>query len=294
MITFGKKVDRKKITSVDNLYTQWRYTNPIDRSILLPKKDLKEYVKELKIDNGICKIHNHCIQFWMTDRKISSTEKNSWRYDYANGAFKTDFYLIQKGQITHYKSLCEICKDRLKGVVGECKDPNKFSYKSIGGREVCYYDLNIPETAMDLSSYSNISNGLLCKDNPFRQYVQIEDMIFDLKNIKYNLVRFKDRYKCGKLKIQKKEKYCSKCIFSCDDKLIHTTNVRNKCCLTYAQALKNGFFKDIKIQNSTSIYNGEILIKTNSKSNHYERLMGWNSKGIVLQENKYNNYGKDE
>lgn len=288
MITYGKKVDRKKITSADKLYTLWRYTDPTGRSILLPRsKELKDYVAELKIDNGICKIHTNCIQFWLADRKIPIPANNSWRHNYESGAFKTDFYLIQKGKITHYKSLCEICKDRLKGLVGECKDTDTSSYRH--NLEVCYYDLNIPETTMDLSNYKAISNGLLCKDNPFRQYVQMEDISFDLKNIKHNLERFRDRYKCGKLKKLKKEKYCSKCIFSCDDKLIRTTNVKNKCCLTYDQALKNGFFKDIKIYNTTSIYNNGVYIK---QGKGHEKLTGWN-RHIVLQENKYNNYGKE-
>ena len=289
MITYGSNINKKKITTSDNLYTLYQSTG-LEASILLPSKPIEDYVEELKIDNAIGRAEKNCIRLWIADRKQNPKDPNgrNYRYNYSNGDFRKDFFVVKNKEVTFYKSLCDLCKDRVKGIVGECKDKDS-SHSYYNNSEQCFYDINLEPMTMDLSKYYKISNGLLSKENPFKQYVSLEDMDFDLSVIKKNLERFRDRYKCGKLKKSKLNKYCTKCIFACDTRLIKTTNVRNKCCLTYDRALKNGFFKDIKIHNTTSIYNGEVYIKSGKQ---YNRLHRWDS-DIILHENKYNDFGKE-
>ena len=139
------------------------------------------------------------------------------------------------------------------------------------------------ETDIDLSKMRMVSNGMLSTDNPFTVNQSLDNMKFRREVIKVNAEKFIGRSNCGKNKKKKMANHCPKCIFQCDSKLITTDNVDNKCCLTYEQALKNGFFKDLKFLNSTSIYNGEVLLRD---GNDYSRLFSWGKK-IALNENKY-------
>lgn len=94
---------------------------------------------------------------------------------------------------------------------------------------------------------------------------------------------WKNRANTTKLKRKKVKNWCPKCIFSCESKLITMDNVNNKCCLTYEQALKNGFYKDLRWDLTTSLYRTSIDAKGKNVQYH-----------IARQETKYNDYGKTQ
>jgi hypothetical protein len=290
MVTYGVRVNRKKLdkeTSVADMYSVW--TGHRERSILVPNKGIQHYIDKTGLDNAFVRETDNFLQIWIEPRKLEAVKSPSYggNSNYCNGIFRKDFYYVSNGKVESFKTLCDFCKDKVKGIVEECKEKNSWndSYQ-----ESCYYSLSVPETTMDLSKMRHIGNGLITKESPFCFNHSLESLVFKIDTIKQNLQQFRDRYQCGKLKKTKLVKYCSKCIFQCENRMIKTSNVRNKCCLTYKQAVKNGFFKDIKIVHGTSIYRNGIMIKNGT---HYDALQRWNS-SIIGKENKYNNFGKED
>jgi hypothetical protein len=271
MIRYGKRLNKKKIPGTDMMYTIHGKDN--FKCIALSKdKTIEERVKDLHIDNAIIKKDVNCLRIWIGPRAKVGDVRRYWRRTPEN--FEDDIYVVQQGKVEHLSKLCYICKDKMKGIVDECTTINQYSSQK---ESACEYKLTVPDTTIDLSQMREVSNGMLNTNSPFRNDVTLEEISFTRKTIDTNIALYKGRAMCGVNKKKKVKNHCPKCIFQCDWKLINTKNVNNKCCLTYEDALKNGFFKDLKFNNSTSIYNGEVMF-------------GW-GRQIALNENKYNKQG---
>jgi hypothetical protein len=169
--------------------------------------------------------------------------------------------------------------DKLKGIVDECSTTNTWNKQR---EKACVYNLLLPETDMDLSKMRLISNGMLSTKNPFSKYQGLDRMKFSRAVIETNAEKFIGRSNCSKNKKKKMTNHCSRCIFQCDSKLINTDNVENKCCLTYDQALKSGFFKDLSIKNTTSIYETGVYVD--------DCKIGGYGDNVTLHENKYTKF----
>ncbi len=146
----------------------------------------------------------------------------------------------------------------------------------------CVFDLGLPETSVDLTGMKEVSNGLLNTHSAFRNDSCLSEISFSWPVINRNIEAYTARANCTKNKPKKMDKHCSRCIFECSSKLINSNNVGNKCCLTYDQAIKSGFFKDMKIKVTTSIYENGVIVGES-------KIGGYGDK-ITLNENKYTRF----
>lgn len=275
MIQYGKRLNKKKMCTLDKMYTiQGKGEN---QNILLAYagKTLEDRVKELKIDNAIIRKETNCLRIWISPRK-RDTGMRGYYYRQNAGDWDKGFISVINGEIKSHTKLCYLCKDKMKGIVDECTTQNTWNKQM---EKQCVYDIVVPETTMDLSNMKEVSNGLLNNHSAFRANSSLEEISFSWEVINKNVEVFKSRANCSKKKPEKIKNHCSRCIFECSSKLINSGNVDNKCCLTYEQALKSGFFKDMRLKVTTSIYENGVFVDDC-------KIGGWGDK-ITLHENKY-------
>lgn len=280
MITWGKRLNKKKMPTLDMMYTiQGRGEE--DQNILLAHagKTLEDRVKELKIDNAIIRKEANCLRIWISPRKRIKN-KHSYYHHQNAGDWDKNVWIVRGGKLEYFSKLCYMCKDKMKGIVDECKEPNSYNPNNM--ERSCIYDLTIPDTSIDLSSMREVSNGMLNSHSAFRNDCALSEINFSWPTINKNKEAYAARANCSKNKPEKMKKHCSRCIFECSSKLINSNNVGTKCCLTYDQALKSGFFKNMKVKVTTSIYENGVFVDDC-------KLGGWGDK-ITLHNNKYVRY----
>lgn len=269
MIIPGKKWNRKDILEMKQYYAQSK-KGDYDGILLSPDWTMEEMIKELHINNAIVKQESNA---WLifTPR----VKANNYYGSSLEEKLKM-VYVVKDGNIEKTQSLCHYCKDRLKGVVDVCYYEDSYGHKY----KRCNFVLTLPETDIDLSKLKLISNGMLHKHNAFAVYSSLNEVSFNKSVIQRNKEAFKRRGQVSRKTTEKVEKYCGKCIFQCETQLMNSGNVDNKCCITYSQALKRGFFKQMKIHHGTSIYRDGVYFGD-------EKVNRWGNR-IPLTENKWN------
>ena len=298
MITYGKELKSKKKFSLSDLYSQKECGEY--KLILLPKTEtltLEYYIRECNLNNAIVKEQDTFYTI-IVGRLNNKSDGFSFPIDY-----NSKMLIIKNKEISKLNRICSLCKHKLKGIMGECKEKNR--YGNIISK--CCYDFqSLPETTIDLSNKYFIKINNLNLDSPFfvrmneyyynrcdnKEYL-IDRTKFTMEQININKGKYRLKCKTGKLKKEKIKNFCSKCVFSCESRLINTSNVNKKCCLPYEQAVKSGFFKDLTLLNSTSIYRQGGYLKNKCLPEKVARF-SQRSTSIALTENKYNTGVSDE
>jgi len=300
MFTYGKELKQKKDYQLKDLYSQ--INNSELPMLLLPKDKtltIEYYIKECGLNNALVKEFNNYYAIILA-RKYVRANRN------LPNQFLTSMILIKDNNIKKINSCCWECKNKLKGIVGECIEHSTYNHSTTYPR--CEFDFSsLPETTIDLSNKYLIKVNNLNTTSPFlvrtdfysyyseaRDWDILSETEFTMKRIKSNKQLYRDKAKTSKRKKEKIEKYCSKCIFQCETRRINTINVTKKCCLTYEQAIKKGFFKKVKFLNSTSIYRQGAFI-------NLTKMKGWNGNdcysgedvnSFALTENEFNKEGE--
>lgn len=275
MIIYGKRLNKKKMCTLDKMYTIQGKGE--DTSILLAHAgvSLADRIKDLKIQNAIIRQETNCWRIWIGPRK-RFVKQGGYYYRQNAVDFEHNITVVDNGVIQNYSKLCYVCKDKMKGIVDECTQKSHWNNTM---EKCCNFDLTIKETDIDLSSMREVSNGLLNSHSAFRNDSHLSEISFSWPIINKNVEAYKARATCSKVKPKKIKNHCSRCVFDCSSKLITSSNIGNKCCLTYDQAIKSGFFKDMKIKVTTSIYNNGVFVDG-------AKIGGWGDK-ITGEENKY-------
>ena len=138
MITYGKRLNKKKIPPMEELYTLWGKEGEEQYSILLSKdKSIEDRIKELKINNAIMKYENNFLRIWVGPRQ---RKDEGYYYRRQGASFEKDIYVVTNGVVKHHAKLCEICKDKLKGIVDECSTINTWNKQR---EKACVFNLLI-------------------------------------------------------------------------------------------------------------------------------------------------------
>ena len=297
MIIEGRKYTSQKKFELKNSYTTVQFD--YDKiAYLIPKLkgSLEEIIASYKINNALMVEYQ---EVYAILDVASTGESTNYNYNYGNrigiwSTFHSKMYHITNNKATTIPNACSICKHKLRGIVGECKE--KYPYNATF-REVCKWDFtkyyNDNDLSVDFSSGYFITARRVNRDNAFVQHTGVNDIDYSQETFDKNKAKYKIKARAIKLKKAKLEKHCTRCIFSCEHKLIKSENVQNHCCLTYEQALKSEFFKDIKLINSTSMYRQGVRLPNVYNVSGYSNWYNEGIKKIALHETKYQKEEKE-
>lgn len=104
------------------------------------------------------------------------------------------------------RSYCDLCKDRLNGITGNCQD---YKMKPSG----CSFDpaVDIKSFKISLKGWKKFNPGEVSTYSPFKPPHRLSEISFDLEQIEKNQKMRRIKANLGEHARKKAERYCSKC-----------------------------------------------------------------------------------